>query len=152
MRDSADAPWNPVIKLSEQAYKRTIPGVQHILRFLDDDHCPVGDMILDDSYTRGDATAATSMEDILDPFSSYGLSGTPRELLTCYVEHGKRVGEPVDIEESRSRCHNALMHLDPAITRFLNPQTYPVGLEQGLAALRRNLAAEERSGSSRVRR
>lgn len=151
VRDSADAPWNPVIKLSEQAYKRTIPGVQHVLRFLDDDHCPVGDMILDDAYTRGEAAAATSMEDILDPFSSYALSGTPRELLTCYVEHGKRMGAPVDIEESRSRCHNALMHLDPAITRFLNPQAYPVGLEQGLAALRRDLAAEERSGSSRVR-
>ena len=151
VRDSADAPWNPVIKLSEQAYKRTIPGRPARSALRDDDHCPWATRSMT-TLRAATPAAATSMEDILDPFSSYGLSGTPRELLACYVEHGKRVGEPVDIEESRSRCHNALMHLDPAITRFLNPQAYPVGLEQGLAALRRDLAAEARSGSSRVRR
>ena len=45
IRASADEPWRPVIKLSEQAYKRTIPGVQRVLRFFDEAECPVGDMI-----------------------------------------------------------------------------------------------------------
>ena len=38
---------------------------------------------------------------------------------------------------------------DPAVARFLNPQTYPVGLELGLAELRSRLAREERAGSAR---
>jgi nicotinate phosphoribosyltransferase len=41
------------------------------------------------------------------------------------------------------------MRLDPAVRRFLNPQLYPVGLEEGLASLRSELARRERSGSGR---
>ena len=65
------------------------------------------------------------------------------------VEHGGRVGEPEGIEAARERCKDALMRLDPAVARFLNPQTYPVGLEGGLAELRSRLAREERAESGR---
>ena len=47
------------------------------------------------------------------------------------------------------RCRSTVMHLDPAIKRFLNPQVYPVGMEQGLADLRQELARVERAGSGR---
>jgi nicotinate phosphoribosyltransferase len=57
-------PWDPVIKLSEMAYKRTIPGVQHIRRYYDEAGCPMGDMIVDDSVrattTRPSWTCWTS--------------------------------------------------------------------------------------------
>ena len=43
----------------------------------------------------------------------------------------------------KARCRDAVMHLDPAVRRFLNPQAYPVGLEPGLAELRQNLALAE---------
>ena len=90
----------------------------------------------------------TTMVDILDTYYSYDLAGTPKELLVRVVEHGSRVWETT-IEESRDRCKSAIMHLDPAVTRFLNPQTYPVGLEMGLARLRHDLAHEERASSGR---
>ena len=61
-------------------------------------------------------------------------------------EYGSRVKL---IEQSRERCHDAIMHLDPSITRFLNPQVYPVGLEEGLAKLRHDLAHAEHAGSGR---
>lgn len=41
------------------------------------------------------------------------------------------------------------MHLDPAVRRFLNPQIYPVGLEAGLAQVRRKLATSEHANSRR---
>ena len=41
------------------------------------------------------------------------------------------------------------MHLDPAVKRFLNPQAYPVGIEQGLSKLRTELAHREREHSGR---
>lgn len=147
VRRGPDEPWEPVIKLSEQAYKRTIPGIQHVLRHYDENGCPVGDVIVDDSVSEGRAGEAV---DILDPYATYHLAGEPRELLEPIVEAGRRVGGPTSIEESRARCHFALMHLDPAITRFLNPQAYPVGLEPGLARLRGNLAREERAESGRA--
>ena len=142
IRSNPEEAWRPVIKLSEQAYKRTIPGLQQVLRFYDEVGCPTGDMICIDGEALRDLS---TMSDILDPYQTYEISGTPRELLVNVVEHGRGVGEP-SIERSRERCKTSLMHLDPSITRFLNPQSYPVGLERGLAKLRHDLSQEERPG------
>lgn len=140
-------PWDPVIKLSEQAYKRTIPGVQHIRRYYDAAGVPVGDMIVDDSVDTGDTT---SMVNVLDELTTYDLSeATSAEIMVPLVADGHRVGEPESIETAKARCREAFMRLDPATKRFLNPQTYPVGLERGLARLRNELALEEAKGSGR---
>ena len=142
-RNSSDEPWRPVMKLSEQVYKRTIPGVQRVLRFEDASGCPVGDMIVDDACDSGNRTA---MVDLIDPVTVYRLEGyTSRELLQHIVADGRRVGELPTIAEAKARCKDAIMHLDPATKRFLNPQTYPVGLERGLSDLRQRLASEEAS-------
>ena len=139
--------WTPVIKLSEMSYKRTIPGIQHILRFTDAEGVPVGDMIVDDSVAR-DTTS--TIVDIMDPDYTYDVSGyESHELLVQLVEDGRRFGEQQTLEQSKHRCREALMHLDPAVKRFLNPQFYPVGMEPGLAKLRSDLAREERAGSGR---
>ncbi|MDO4403500.1 MAG: nicotinate phosphoribosyltransferase [Atopobiaceae bacterium] len=146
-RETAKDAWDPVIKLSEQAYKRTIPGVQHIRRYYDAAGVPVGDMIVDDSVDMGDAS---SMVNVLDELTSYDLTdATPVELMVKLVEDGHGVGEAESIEASKARCREAFMHLDPAVKRFLNPQYYPVGLERGLARLRNELALEEAKGSGR---
>lgn len=147
IRASADEPWRPVIKLSEQAYKRTIPGIQRVLRFYDETECPVGDMICQE----GADPSCDEMIDILDSFRSYDLTGTYRELLVRVVDHGRGTDAgAVSIEHARERCKSAIMHLDAAVTRFLNPQTYPVGLELRLARLRQELSAEERRSSGRA--
>ena len=142
-RNSSDEPWRPVMKLSEQLYKRTIPGVQHILRYEDASGCPVGDMIVDDAVDTGERSC---MVDLVDPVTTYRMgNNTYRELMEQIVSNGERAGEPNTIEEAKARCKNALMHLDPATKRFLNPQTYSVGLEKGLSDLRQKLAAEARA-------
>jgi nicotinate phosphoribosyltransferase len=140
--------WSPVIKLSEMAYKRTSPGVQHVLRFRDEAGCPAGDMIVDDSVAVG---GTTTIVDVLDPETTYDVSGhDSSELLRQMVEGGRgtEAGRP-SLEASKQRCRDALMHLDPAVRRFLNPQIYPVGMEEGLAKLRVDLAREERLHSGR---
>ena len=147
VRREKGEPWTPVIKLSEQSYKRTVPGVQHVLRYYDQAGRPTADMLVVDDVARPDQ--AREMVDILDPYLVHRLSGEPKELLVKLVEHGRRVSEPEGIEVARERCKEALMRLDPAVARFLNPQTYPVGLELGLADLRSRLAREERAESGR---
>ncbi len=140
-RSSADEPWRPTMKLSEQFYKRTIPGIQHILRFVDGSGCPVGDMIVDDATDSGNRT---SMIDVIDPMTTHRLEGCePRELMVQVVSEGRRAAESEALVVAKARCKDALMHLDPATKRFLNPQTYPVGLERGLSDLRQRLAVEE---------
>ena len=149
MQQSGSDEWIPVIKLSEQMYKRTIPGIQHVLRFTDSVGSPAGDMILDDAYDTGDHSYSV---DILDPVTTYDMSGLDaHELLECVVKDGVRAKEPDSIEVAKERCRESLMRLDPCYTRFLNPQTYPVGMEHGLAELRQKLARAEHAGSGRAR-
>jgi len=133
--------WRPVMKLSEQLYKRTIPGVQHVLRYYDEAGCPMGDEIVVDDLRLSKRRRAV---DVIDPLTKYDFSGyESRELLVQVVEDGARLGEMPTLDEARRRCRDALMHLDPATRRFLNPQTYPVGLECGLARYREELARKE---------
>ena len=142
-RASGEGDWRPVMKLSEQLYKRTIPGIQHIRRYYDEVGCPVGDMIVVDDVSQ---EGATRMVDVLDPLTTYDLSGRDyAEMLVTLVEDGHRVGEPESILTAKARCRDAVMHLDLAFRRFLNPQVYPVGLEPGLADLRQNLARSARA-------
>ena len=149
MRPAGSGEWVPTIKLSEQMYKRTIPGIQHVLRFCDPAGSPAGDMILDDAYDTGDHSLSV---DILGPVTTYDMSGLEaHELLECVVVDGARAKEPDSIEVAKERCRESLMRLDPSYKRFLNPQAYPVGMERGLADLRQRLARAEYAGSGRAR-
>ncbi len=140
-RASGEEAWRPVMKLSEQLYKRTVPGVQHIRRYYDEVGCPIADMIVVDDVAR---EGSTKMVDVLDPLATYDLTGRDyAEMLVPLVKDGVRVGEPEVLQTAKARCRDAVMHLDPAVRRFLNPQAYPVGLEPGLAELRQNLALAE---------
>lgn len=139
----------PKIKLSEQAYKRTLPGIMHVIRFVDDAGRPVGDQIVDDSVAVGNSMIAV---DVNDPLTTYDFTGaTGIELLEQIVDDGKRCKEPDTIAIAKERCRDSLMRLDPAVKRFLNPQTYPVGLEPGLDKLRHDLARTERRAASKTR-
>lgn len=140
-RTPGESRWTPTMKLSEQAFKRTIPGVQHVLRYRDEAEVPMGDVIVFDDVATDLSGVAV---DVLDPDTRYSFEGgTAEEVLTCVVRDGRGVAEPEPLEVARTRCRNALMHLDPAIRRYLNPQFYPVGLEPGLAELRSRLTQEE---------
>lgn len=66
-----------------------------------------------------------------------------RELLVPIVRDGSAVAPRESIQDARERCAWALDHLDAAFKRFLYPQTYVVGMEQGLAQVRRRARAQE---------
>ena len=145
-RANASEAWTPVMKLSETFLKRTVPGVQEVRRYVNDSGCPVGDMIYDRDYDKGEPLAV----DVLDAQMPYDFSGYDSyEVLVPLVREGKGAGVHPTIEESKQRCRDALMHLDPAHRRFLNPQTYPVGVERGLHELRTRLASSELAVSGR---
>ena len=135
------------MKLSEVAYKRTIPGIQQVARFYDEAGCPVGDVICDETMSGANHERCV---DVLDAETSYDFAGhTCEDLLVPVVAHGERVGGPEGIEDAKRRCRDALMHLDPAVRRFLNPQVYPVGIETELSRLRQRLVREERAAQAR---
>ena len=143
LEDGCDE-WTPVVKLSEQPYKRTIPGRQHIRRFMDEAGCPVCDMIYDEMYMEGEGTSrGTSVVSVDDAALVADVSGlSSREVMVPIVRDGHAVAPRESIELARTRCREALDSLDDVYKRFLYPQSYMVGMESGLSRLRDELVRE----------
>ena len=143
LEDGCDE-WTPVVKLSEQPYKRTIPGRQHIRRFMDEAGGPVCDMIYDEMYMEGEgASRGTSVVSVDDAALVADVSGlSSREVMVPIVRDGCAVAPRESIELARTRCREALDSLDDVYKRFLYPQSYMVGMESGLARLRDELVRE----------
>lgn len=135
--------WIPVIKVSEQVYKRTIPGVQDLRRYFDESGAPVADMICTVDYPHG---VPATIVDVNDPLLTRSLDGLRCEsMLHRFTQDGQRVAQPEDLSCARSRAAANLASLKPASKRLLNPQVYPVGIEAGLSELRQSMIAQARS-------
>ncbi|MDO4437025.1 MAG: nicotinate phosphoribosyltransferase [Coriobacteriaceae bacterium] len=143
-RSSTSAPWTPVMKFSEQPFKRTIPGVQGVRRYFGKNGGPACDMLYDEAYLAGEGAArGTTLVAVNDAALVMDVSALEaRELLEPVVRTGCAVAPREDIEVARARCAAALGALDPEYKRFLHPQAYTVGMERGLAAVRDRLVQE----------
>ena len=149
-RASEADPWTPVVKLSEQPYKRTIPGVQRVRRYYDGFGGPVCDMIYDEDHLAGEGAArGNTLVAVNDAALVTDVSELEyRELLVPIVRDGSAVAPRESIQDARERCAWALDHLDAAFKRFLYPQTYVVGMEQGLAQVRDELVRKNMAAAS----
>lgn len=140
------AAWEPVMKISEQPFKRTIPGVQELRRYEDAAGRPVCDMIYDPACMAEAPARIVPVDDVARVMGVSALSG--REMLEPVVHDGRAVSDREPLEVARTRCSRALAALDPACRRFLNPQPYTVGMETGLASLRERLVHEHMNGQT----
>jgi nicotinate phosphoribosyltransferase len=135
--------WTPVLKVSEQVYKRTIPGVQDVRRFFDETGTPVADMICSQDFPHD---AQATIVDVNDPLLTRSIEGLRCQDMLCPVTvGGLRAAEPEDLACARARAAANIATLKPASKRLLNPQVYPVGLERGLSDLRQSMIAQARS-------
>ena len=139
-----------MVKLSEQPYKRTIPGVQRVRRYYDGFGGPVCDMIYDEDHLAGEGAAhGNTLVAVNDAALVTDVSELEyRELLVPIVRDGSAVAPRESIQDARERCAWALDHLDAAFKRFLYPQTYVVGMEQGLAQVRDELVRKNMAAAS----
>lgn len=151
-RGGANEPWTPVMKFSEQPFKRTIPGMQQVRRYMDTAGAPVCDMIYDPDHLmgegerRGHTLVAVNDAALVTDVSEFSY----RELLVPQVRNGAAASPREDIEVARARCASALESLDDVYKRFLYPQSYVVGMEAGLAAVRDELVRERMAATSSV--
>ena len=136
--------WDYKMKLSEQAIKISTPGIQQVRRFRDNDGF-LADMIVDeagfDKARDSEAPAPVTMIDPLDFTKRRRFeAGQPFEdLLVPVFRAGQQVYECPDIHSTRARVQTQLAGLHPGVKRFVNPHTYPVGLEKSLHELKTEL-------------
>ncbi|HNV70952.1 MAG TPA: nicotinate phosphoribosyltransferase [Candidatus Ozemobacteraceae bacterium] len=134
--------WEYKVKLSEQAIKTSTPGILQVRRFQADSEC-IGDLIYDESLGIGREIV------LVDPMDSTRRkrinTGTPHEdLLVPVVKSGAVIYQSPSIQDIRARSQQQLSRFHAGITRFVNPHTYPVGLEPSLHELKTQLILKAR--------
>ncbi|MBK06493.1 MAG: nicotinate phosphoribosyltransferase [Deltaproteobacteria bacterium] len=128
LRDK-DGQWEYKIKLSEQSIKISNPGLQQVRRFSGSNYF-IADMLYDEELgpdtnviiDPSDNTRRKHMTET-DPFE---------DLLVPIFRAGSLVYEAPSIHDIRARAHTQLATFHKGIKRFVNPHSYPVGLEQRL--------------------
>ena len=143
LRKADDSGWNFTIKLSEQVAKTSIPGILQVRRYLNEYGKPRADML----YNSAENLSNHLM--LIDPTDSTRRlpirPETPyRELLEPVFRRGLRVLDLPTLAESRALAQREVQALDPGVRRFLNPHTFPVGLEMSLYDYRTRLILEKR--------
>ncbi len=130
-------PWEYKLKLSERQAKISIPGILQVRRYRSGEGY-LADGIYDEEGGIGEAT--TLIHPLEGTVRHHIDAGTPHEdLLVPVFRHGRRVYDPPSVERSRQRVNNEIARLHPGITRFEEPESYPVGLERNLFDLKAEL-------------
>jgi nicotinate phosphoribosyltransferase len=143
VRTPGQSEWTPRVKVSEQTAKVTTPGVLGVRRYRRADGSLAGDMVYD--VTRTPSGAAL----MIDPADStrrksFAAETAFDDLLVPIFRAGRVVYDSPPIADVRARALESLGELDPSITRFLNPHTYPVGLEKSISDVRTRLVLHAR--------
>lgn len=144
IRPAGDTEWTPRIKVSDQNYKTTIPGLQGVRRYIREDGSLAGDMVY--NLHSAPTTAAATMVDPFDVTRQKHFTEGDRyeELLVRVFDRGELVYAAPPLAESRAHTIADLGRLHETQLRFLNPHTYPVGLERSLFDLRTDLIMQAR--------
>lgn len=139
-----DIVWRPVMKLSEQPIKNSLPGKLQVRRFYRADGSAMSDMI----YNEWDPCLEPySIVDPEDPTRRTSCRGQTsfRDLLLPVMRTGKLcVGTPTLLEIQRLATRE-LTTFHSGIRRFDHPHRYPVGFDPRLHDLRLRLMQESRA-------
>ncbi len=134
--------WDYKIKLSEQAIKVSTPGIQQVRRYKQEGGF-VADMIFDVVHSL-----KTDIK-MIDPYDftrnrTFSKDMDYEDLLVPVFDRGILVYQLPSIHESKIRVQNQLKSLHSGIKRFVNPHTYPVGLENTLFDIKTELIIKSR--------
>jgi len=139
---NGDGPWEPKLKLSEQAIKTSTPGILQVRRFLSNG-AAVADMIYSELL---DVAQPPTIIDPLDPTRRQTMhdTGDYEDLLLPVVREGAIVYDRPPLTAIRDRTSQQVTMFHPTVRRLLNPHHYPVGLERGLHEMKTALILEAR--------
>lgn len=138
--------WDYKLKLSEQAIKVSTPGIQQVRRFKDRQGF-VSDMIFDTE------TPLIGKSTMVDPYDftknrSFDDKIQYEDLLVPIFADGQLIYKRPSVHETRARVQDQLSNFYKGIKRFVNPHTYPVGLEKDLFDLKTELILKLRAGNA----
>lgn len=143
VREKGSDEWSARMKISEQVYKRTIPGVLDTRRYYDGEGKFSGDLIFDVN------DGVPELAVIVDPLDAarrrkFDEGQWFETLLKRLVTNGQVEDVDISARAGRARCQEQLSKLDDSIKRFHNPHEYPCGIERSLFEKRNSIVIETR--------
>ncbi len=131
----------PVIKISSNVEKTTIPGIKEVYRAYDEQG-----LMLADVLTSADEEILNQTDiKIRHPNIHYkvdelkGFSRIERLLVPIFDRHRCLIYHPPELTAIRERAQRELASLPPEYKRFVNPHIYRLGLTTNLFSLREKL-------------
>lgn len=136
----------PVMKISDNPDKTTLPGIKNVLRFYDRNGMMSADLL----YLEKEEDTLLSAVDKKKPilchhpgidhagFTAENYSGA-RKLLTPLIRKGGLCVDPPAIKSVRERAVRELGTLDGTYKRLINPHRYKVSISTGLKELKNKL-------------
>ncbi|MFZ7125621.1 MAG: nicotinate phosphoribosyltransferase [Desulfobacterales bacterium] len=129
----AQAEDRPVIKLSENVSKITLPGRKQVWRAIDEEGLFLGA----DAVGLEDENHITVMHHPFVPHQSFSIERFETEpLLRLVMAEGEMVSEPPSLSRTARYCRERLAMLPAEYKRFENPHIYKVGISSRLKSLR----------------
>jgi len=133
------ADGRPVIKLSENVSKITLPERKQVWRAFD----AQGHLAGADAVAIADETEILRMHHPFTPLKSFSLEGLRLEpLLHRVMQDGKIVYDPPSLSQTARYCRERLALLPMEYQRFENPHIYKVGIGTRLKTLRDGLVEQ----------
>jgi len=139
--------WKYKLKLSEQAIKINNPGIQQVRRFFTQKNGKkqlVADMLYDTLQSLDNEHKIIDPMDITRQKIIHSDNTEFEELLVPIFKNGEAVYESPDIQDIRQNTFRSLAELPTGVKRFINPHSYPVGLEEKLFGTKTDLVLKLR--------
>jgi nicotinate phosphoribosyltransferase len=145
LRDSAGR-WEYRLKLSEQDIKQSEPGILQVRRLRSEAGHFVADMIYDELAGLPDRPSLV----LPGTHETQRLpeSAEQEDLLVPVFRGGRAVSQPPSAAEARERAAAQFELFDQRILQIQNPESYLVGLEEGLHRVKGTLIAAARRGAT----
>ncbi|MGD1892417.1 MAG: nicotinate phosphoribosyltransferase, partial [Cyclobacteriaceae bacterium] len=139
--------WKYKVKLSEQAIKINNPGIQQVRRFFTQKNGKkqlVADMLYDTLQSLDHKHKIIDPMDITRRKIIHSNNTEFEELLVPIFKNGEAMYESPDIKDIRQTTFQSLAELPTGVKRFINPHSYPVGLEEKLFSTKTDLVLKLR--------
>jgi nicotinate phosphoribosyltransferase len=128
-RKGNEKKWRPTFKFSEQFFKASHPGILQVRRFTDP---KTGLYCCDSLYEESMPPSGEWVSvDPLEPRNRKQFKGEGKDLLVPIYREGKLVYTHPSLDEMRRYTHEQGQLFDSSIRRFVNPHSYPSGMESG---------------------
>lgn len=138
--DNGDGVMAPKIKISQNPYKITNPGMKRVVRFFHPDGHMMGDLLTHiDEDVPVDAPVRAHHPTFDHMKKTYRPPYTARELLIPIFRNGRQVYEPPPIGDLRARAEQSIASLEPEYKRLANPHIYKVSLSERIYRTKKEL-------------